>query len=156
MIFHRVTLTNPSTAYSPQLGTRLNISHTQLNIIGIAPSCTRLDAIGLPSTRANSFFLVATSLGGPLFGRIADSRGPRMLLFGAFISLISGYMGMKLLYDSGLPPDVKALPNLIFGALILCSLLTGLGGSLAYTASVNSTAKTFPDTAVSESGRDTC
>ena len=51
---------------------------------------------------------------------------------------------------------MKALPNLIFGALILCSLLTGLGGSLAYTASVNSTAKTFPDTAVSESGRDTC
>ena len=33
-------LTNISAAYAPQLGARLNASHTQLNMIGIAPSRT--------------------------------------------------------------------------------------------------------------------
>ena len=30
-------------AYSPQLGARLNASHTQLNVIGIAPSGTYIN-----------------------------------------------------------------------------------------------------------------
>ena len=77
-----------------------------------------------------------------------DSRGPRILLVSAFLFLISGYLGMKSFYDSGLPPETKSLPNLTFFALILCSFLVGSGGSSAYTASVNSTAKTFPDTVV--------
>ena len=52
---------------------------------------------------------------------------------------------MKQLYDAGLPPHVNTLPVLIFVALILCTLLTGSGGTAADIASVNSTAKTFPD-----------
>ena len=42
------------------------------------------------------------------------------------------------------------LPNLIFGALILCLFLVESGGSSAYAALVNSTAKTFPDKVVSQ------
>lgn len=80
-----------------------------------------------------------------------DSRGPRILLVCAFIFLISGYLGMKFFYDSGLPPEAKSLPNFIFGALILCLFLVGSGGSSAYIASVNTTAKTFSDKVVSSS-----
>ena len=77
-----------------------------------------------------------------------DSRGPRILLISAFLFLITGYLGIKSFYGSGLPPETKNLPNLIFFALVLCSFLVGLGGSSAYTASVNSTAKTFLDMVV--------
>lgn len=52
---------------------------------------------------------------------------------------------MKRIYDAGLPPRVDTLPILIFVALILCTLLAGSGGTAADIASVNSTAKTFPD-----------
>lgn len=127
----------------------MNISHTQLNVIGIAPSgtcyqfTTWFDSILL--------LLVGTAFTLPLLGKVVDSRGPRILLVCAFMFLISGYLGMKFFYDSGLPPEAKSLPNLIFGALILCSFLVGSGGSSAYTASVNSTAKTFPDKVVSRS-----
>jgi len=96
------------------------------------------------------FNLVGTSLSSPVFGRIVDSRGPRILLACAFIFLIGSYSGIRLLYDSGLPPDAKSLPTLTFGALILCLSLVGSGGTAAYDASVNSTAKTFPDSAVSQ------
>jgi MFS family permease len=95
---------------------------------------------------------VGTTLTGPLLGKIVDSRGPRILLVCAFIFLISGYLGMKHFYDSGLPPEAKSLPNLIFVALILCLFLVGSGSSSGYTASVNTTAKTFPDKVVSSSG----
>ncbi|KAF8812688.1 MFS general substrate transporter [Phlegmacium glaucopus] len=115
-------------AYAPQLGARLNISHTQLNILAITAT-------------------VGSSLSSPVFGKIVDSRGPRILLICAFIFLISGYSGIRLLYNSGLPPDVKSLPTLIFAALMLCSSLVGSGGIAAYNASVNSTAKTFPERA---------
>ena len=82
-----------------------------------------------------------------------DSRGPRILLVSAFLFLISGYLGMKSSYDSGPPPETKSLPDFIFFTLIPCSesLLVGSGGSSTYTASVNSTAKTFPDSVVSPS-----
>lgn len=43
------------TAYSPQLGARLNASHTKLNIIGISASGTTLGAIDF-TTYSNFFF----------------------------------------------------------------------------------------------------
>lgn len=94
---------------------------------------------------------MGTAFTSPLLGKIVDSRGPRILLVCAFIFLISGYLGMKFFYDSGLPPEAKSLPNFIFGALILCLFLVGSGGSSAYIASVNTTAKTFSDKVVSSS-----
>ncbi|KAF8812686.1 hypothetical protein BYT27DRAFT_7182394 [Phlegmacium glaucopus] len=105
-------------------GHGLNISYTQLNILAIAVT-------------------VRSSLSGPVFGKIVDSRGPRILLACAFIFLISGYSGITLLYDSGGRPDIKSLPTLIFAALMRCSSLVKSGGIAAYNASVNSTAKLF-------------
>jgi hypothetical protein len=58
-------------------------------------------------------------------------------------------MGMRFLYDAGLPEGVKNLPILSFATLVLCSYLTGAGGNGGLTSSVNSTAKTFPDHMVS-------
>ena len=56
---------------------------------------------------------------------------------------------MRYFYDRGLPEGVKTLSAGGFLALILCSYLTGAGGNGGLTSSVNSTAKTFPDEAVS-------
>lgn len=86
---------------------------------------------------------------GPVWGRIVDSRGPRILLSCAFVFLLGGYMGMRFLYDAGLPEGIKSLPTLSFVTLVLCSYLTGAGGNGGLTSSVNSTAKTFPDHMVS-------
>jgi hypothetical protein len=72
---------------------------------------------------------------------------PAFLLFALSLS---GYLSMNFCYDSGLPPEAKCLPKSNFAALILRSFLVGPRGSSAYTASVNSTTKIFPDNVVSE------
>ncbi|KAJ2914144.1 hypothetical protein MD484_g6264, partial [Candolleomyces efflorescens] len=108
------------------MGAKLGITHTQLNIVALAGN------IGVYTT-------------GPVWGRIVDSRGPRILLSCAFVFLLGGYMGMRFLYDAGLPQGVKDLPTMSFITLVLCSYLTGAGGNGGLTSSVNSTAKTFPD-----------
>ncbi|KIJ65622.1 hypothetical protein HYDPIDRAFT_88135, partial [Hydnomerulius pinastri MD-312] len=38
---------------------------------------------------------------GPVWGRIADLRGPRIPLIGASIRLLLGYSGIKCIYDDG-------------------------------------------------------
>jgi hypothetical protein len=58
-------------------------------------------------------------------------------------------MGMRYLYNSGLPSGVAHLSIPAFLLLATCSFLTGAGGNGGLTGSVNSTAKTFPDKAVS-------
>ena len=77
-----------------------------------------------------------------------DSRGPRILLACGFVFLLSGYSGIKYIYDSGLAPDASSAPPIVFYALIFCSFLTGVGSAGGFSGSVNSTAKTFPDRAV--------
>jgi len=86
---------------------------------------------------------------GPIWGRIVDARGPRILLCCAFIFLLSGYMGMRHLFDVGLEEGQQTLSWLGFASLIMFSYLTGAGGNGGLTSSVNSTAKTFPDEMVS-------
>ncbi|RXW15826.1 hypothetical protein EST38_g10027 [Candolleomyces aberdarensis] len=108
------------------MGAKLGITHTQLNIVALAGN------VGVYTT-------------GPVWGRIVDSRGPRILLCCAFVFLLGGYMGMRYLYDAGLPEGVNHLSVLSFAALVLCSYLTGAGGNGGLTSSVNSTARTFPD-----------
>ncbi|KAF9546306.1 MFS general substrate transporter [Agrocybe pediades] len=115
-------------AYAPQLGARLGISHTQLNVVGLAGN------IG-----------VYTS--GPLWGRIVDKRGPRILLASGFVLLLGGYSGMRYLYNTGLPPGVESISFLGLCVLVLFSFMTGTGGNGGLTSAVNSTAKTFPDKA---------
>lgn len=138
----------PSIAYSPQLGARLSISQTQLNFIGVAASCRTSTFFKVHADNFDQFYLVGSSLSSPILGRIIDSYGPRIPIACAFVFHIIGYAAIKQLYDSGLPPHVTTLPTLIFVALVLCTLLVGSGGTAADLAAVNSTAKTFPDRAV--------
>lgn len=58
-------------------------------------------------------------------------------------------MGIRGLYDRGLPEGVKELGFPSFCALVVFSYLTGAGGNGGLTSSVNSTAKSFPDHMVS-------
>ncbi|KAF8812664.1 MFS general substrate transporter [Phlegmacium glaucopus] len=113
-------------AYSPQLGARLNISYTQLNIVGLAGNA-------------------GVYCSSPVLGRIVDSRGPRIIFIVSFAFLLGGYSGIKYFYDSGLPPDTNTLPTLSFYLLVLCTFLTGSGGMGGLTGSLNSTVKSFPD-----------
>ncbi|KAJ7470410.1 major facilitator superfamily domain-containing protein [Mycena latifolia] len=114
-------------AYSPQLATRLNISHTQLNIVGLAAN------VGVYSS-------------GPFWGRIVDARGPRIPLAFSFVFLFLGYAGIRHFYDTGVPPE-STLSSLSMGLLIACSFMTGAGGNAGFTGAINSTAKSFPDKA---------
>ncbi|KAL0948954.1 hypothetical protein HGRIS_009059 [Hohenbuehelia grisea] len=115
-------------AWAPQLGTRLNISHTKLNIIALGGNAG-----------------VYTS--GPIWGRIADSRGPSILLAGAFVFLLVGYSGIRHFYDAGLAATETTLSTPAFLMLVIFSILTGAGGNGGHTGSVNATAKSFPDRA---------
>lgn len=93
-------------------------------------------------------FTVGVYLSGPLWGRIVDKRGPRILFICGFTFLLIGYSGMRYLYDTGLPKGVESLSMTSFILLILFSVLTGSGGNAGLTACVNSIAKTFPDRTV--------
>ncbi|KAJ7476903.1 major facilitator superfamily domain-containing protein [Mycena galericulata] len=114
-------------AYSPQLAARLNINHTQLNVVGLAAN------VGVYSS-------------GPFWGRIVDSRGPRIPLGFAFVFLFLGYMGIRYFYDTGVAAG-SSLSTFSLGLLIACSFMTGAGGNAGFTGAVNSTAKSFPDKA---------
>ncbi|KAF9442283.1 MFS general substrate transporter [Macrolepiota fuliginosa MF-IS2] len=114
--------------WAPQLGSRLHINHTQLNIVGLAAN------VGVYSS-------------GPIWGRIVDRKGPRVPLIAAFFLLLTGYSCIKLFFDAGLPEGVTTMATLNFGLLVLCSYMTGAGGNAGFTGSVNSTAKSFPDKA---------
>lgn len=134
-------------AYSPQLGARLGISHTQLNIVGLAGNGAILCSSWI-FAQDTYFIIVGVYSSGPVWGKIVDSRGPRILLVCSFLFLLGGYSGMRYLYDTGLPADVEHLSIIAFCALVLFSYLTGAGGNGGLVSSVNSTAKTFPDKAV--------
>ncbi|KAF8632395.1 hypothetical protein AX17_004836 [Amanita inopinata Kibby_2008] len=115
-------------AYAPQLGSRLQITHTQLNIVGLAGN------VGVYSS-------------GPIWGRIVDTRGPRILLASSFLLLLAGYSGIYNFYSKGLSPSETTLSGLSFALLVSCAFITGSGGNAGLTSAVNSTAKTFPDSA---------
>ena len=93
-------------------------------------------------------FSVGVYSTGPLWGRIVDSRGSRIPLACSFVFLLGGYSGIRYFYDSGLAPDAFSFPMISFCVLVLCSFLTGAGGSGGCASAVNSTAKTFPDQVV--------
>ncbi|KAG9309730.1 major facilitator superfamily domain-containing protein [Chiua virens] len=114
-------------AYAPQLGARLRVSHTQLNIIGLAGNMG-----------------VYTS--GPAWGRIVDRKGPRIPLIGASICLLVGYFGIKQMYDDGIG-NGATVSALHFTLLVACGFLTGMGGNAGLGAAINTTAKSFPPAA---------
>ncbi|KIJ05559.1 hypothetical protein PAXINDRAFT_93298, partial [Paxillus involutus ATCC 200175] len=81
---------------------------------------------------------------GPVWGRIVDTKGPRIPLIGAFFLLLVGYSGIKKMYDDGIG-DASTVSALHFAVLVLCGFMTGLAGNAGLAAAANTTAKSFPD-----------
>lgn len=81
---------------------------------------------------------------GLYWGRVGDTRGPRPLLVGAFIFLLTGYSGIRGIFDAGLgkAPELSQLRLVL---LVMCSLFTGVGGNAGMMSAVNAAAKSFPD-----------
>jgi hypothetical protein len=89
--------------------------------------------------------LVGVYSSGPVWGRVVDTKGNRIPLIGAFTCLLFGYLGIRRMYDDG-ATDTVSLVHL--GILILCSCMTGVAGNAGLSVAINTTAKSFPDTAV--------
>jgi len=70
------------------------------------------------------------------------------MLVVAFIFLLVGYSSIRVIYDNGAPPS-GSISAFTFCLLVVCTFMTGAGGSGGLTSSVNATAKSFPDRAVS-------
>ena len=86
---------------------------------------------------------------GPFWGRFVDSRGPRIPFLGAFLLLLTGYYGIRHIYDQGLVRGQLSIPYTTFILLVLFGFASGSGSNAGFASAVNSTAKSFPDTAVS-------
>ncbi|CAE6479301.1 unnamed protein product [Rhizoctonia solani] len=116
-------------AYAPQLGQKLNLNHTQLNVIGIAGN------IGV------YFF-------APVSGWIADRRGPKIPLFAASALLFLGYGGISFLFSNTIPqeniPNSWPLTPLV-SALTLCSFATGVAGSAGIISAMNAGVRVTED-----------
>ncbi|KIY46796.1 MFS general substrate transporter [Fistulina hepatica ATCC 64428] len=117
--------TNYVRPYAPQLGTRLRISHTMLNVIALAGN------VGVYST-------------GPAWGRIVDTKGPKPNLAAGFIFLLIGYSGIKYYYDTGLP-DGTSLTGFSYFNIGLFAVLTGAGGNAGMCSAMSAVARSFPD-----------
>ncbi|KAH9936843.1 MFS general substrate transporter [Epithele typhae] len=115
-------------SYGPQLGARLELTHTQINLVGLAGN------IGVYGS-------------APLLGGIVDRKGPRIMMVLAFCALLTGYLGIRHFYDSGLPEGATTLSSLSLAALIAFAFCTGVGGNGGLVSSMNATAKSWPDSA---------
>lgn len=115
-------------AYAPQLGQRLGLNHAQLNLVGFGGNA-------------------GNYLAGPFWGRAVDARGPRPLLLSAFACLCIGYSAVRLFFNGtvSLPTDPATTFSPAVLALMFWEFVTGVGGNAAITASLNGTAKSFPD-----------
>ncbi|KAF8601277.1 MFS general substrate transporter [Ceratobasidium sp. AG-I] len=108
-------------AYAPQMGKRLNLSSTQLNIIGIAGN-------------------VGVYLFAPLCGWVVDGWGPKRPLYIASGFLVFGYGGIRYLFTNA-PP---APPNGGSGLVLMISLftfVTGLAGCTGIGSAGNAIVK---------------
>lgn len=114
-------------AYAPQMAARLHMTQTQLNIIAVGPGM------------AGDFI-------GPVWGRIVDSRGPRIALVTASITLFAGYAGIKCIYDRGIGSDTL-VPLITLLLVIFSHMLVGFGSCAGGAAAINMTAKRFPESA---------
>ncbi|KAG8718261.1 hypothetical protein FRC09_012930 [Ceratobasidium sp. 395] len=117
-------------AYAPQLGKRLNLSHTQVNVIGIAGN------IGV------YFF-------APISGWVVDRRGPKLPLFLASAFLFCGYGGIRILFTNAIPAPSGSHSAWPFTGLVtalsICSWLTGVAGSAGIISAMNAGVRSFPE-----------
>jgi hypothetical protein len=81
-------------------------------------------------------------------GKLTDSTGPRLALSLAFVLLLSGYLGIKAIYDASGDSPSPAGGGTLF-ALILFESLSGIGSDAGYSAALNTIVRSFPDKVVS-------
>lgn len=84
----------------------------------------------------------------PFVGKLADSRGPRLSLTLSFILLLTGYLGIKAVYDVSGNSAKPAGDGTLF-VLMLFGLISGIGSNSGYPAALNTVAKSFPNKIVS-------
>ncbi|KAG9105291.1 hypothetical protein FRC07_009422, partial [Ceratobasidium sp. 392] len=84
---------------------------------------------------------------GPFWGRVVDSRGPRVALLIAFTLLFFGYNGIRIFYTGAimLSDSSTAKFNGGVAALSFFGLCTGIAGNAGITSAMNAAAKSFPD-----------
>jgi len=112
-------------AYGPQLGRRLHLSYAEQNLVGLSGN-------------------IGVSASAPFVGKLTDSRGPRLSLTLSFVLLLTGYLGIKGVYDASEDRTEPAGGGTLF-TLILFGFLTGAGSFSGYTAALNTVAKSFPN-----------
>ncbi|KAK3991347.1 major facilitator superfamily domain-containing protein [Cladorrhinum sp. PSN332] len=108
-------------AWAPQFADKLHLTTTQSNLIGLAGN------------------LGMYSMGVPI-GFFVDHRGPRPAVIAGALLLGLGYLPFRTTYETG---DADQIPWSI-GALCVFSYLTGLGGCMAFQASVKTSALNWP------------
>ncbi|EUC66581.1 MFS general substrate transporter [Rhizoctonia solani AG-3 Rhs1AP] len=115
-------------AYAPQLGAKLHLTHTQINIVGIAGN-------------------LGVYCSGPIWGKVVDARGPRIPLLVAFVLLAFGYGGIRAFYTGAISMSETSTSrfNGDVAALFFFSLCTGIAGNAGITSAMNAAAKSFPD-----------
>ncbi|KAK8846547.1 hypothetical protein IAR55_005633 [Kwoniella newhampshirensis] len=118
-------------AYAPQLASKLSISATTVNLIGLAGN-------------------FGVYMSGPVWGKIVDSRGQRIPLFLGGLCCLVGYFLVHSFYTRLIPIrppySTSSTPsNWRLSLLLFSMFLTGLGGSAGLASSVNAIAKSFPD-----------
>ncbi|ELU39499.1 MFS_1 domain-containing protein [Rhizoctonia solani AG-1 IA] len=135
-------------AYAPQLGHKLNLNHTQLNVIGIAGNSTSI--LSDHTTQAYKSYLIqlGTTSFAPISGWIVDRRGPKIPLFVASALLFLGYGGISFLFSNTIPqvniPNSWPLTPLV-SALTLCSFATGVAGSAGIISAMNAGVRVTED-----------
>ncbi|CAE6420344.1 putative membrane protein YMR155W OS=Saccharomyces cerevisiae (strain ATCC 204508 / S288c) GN=YMR155W PE=1 SV=1 [Rhizoctonia solani AG-1 IB] len=115
-------------AYAPQLGAKLQLTHTQINIVGIAGN-------------------LGVYCSGPIWGKFVDARGPRIPLLVAFVLILFGYGGIRAFYTGAITMSDSSVArfNGDVAALFFFSLCTGIAGNAGITSAMNAAAKSFPD-----------
>lgn len=103
-------------AWAPQFAERLRLSSTESNLIGLSGN------------------LGQYTMGVPI-GIMVDRRGPRLAVLGGAILLAAGYFPLHRAYDKA----SGSVPLLCF-----FSYLTGMGGCMAFAASIKTSALNWP------------
>lgn len=103
-------------AWAPQFAERLRLSSTESNLVGLSGN------------------LGQYTMGVPI-GIMVDQRGPRLAVLGGAILLAAGYFPLHQAYDKA----SGSVPLLCF-----FSYLTGMGGCMAFAASIKTSALNWP------------
>ncbi|MCJ1386702.1 hypothetical protein MMC17_009828 [Xylographa soralifera] len=105
-------------AWGPQFASKLNLSSTQSNLIGVSGNLG-MYASGIP------------------IGLLVDAKGPKPGVFLGCAMLGIGYFALYSAYNDG--PGVTGMPW-----LCLSGFLTGAGGCAAFSASIKTSALNWP------------